>query len=115
MNTENTNKRLSIWYIIPLILTFILILPPILSLPPFWPKNSINKPGLAQWLMVAPFYLGLLAFPGYYYAWNGHYKGSSISGWKKRWIQGSLIAGVLASLIGGIMSILTVVVAPFAF
>ena len=109
------HKRLSIWYLVPLILTFILILPPILSLPPFWPKDSINQPGIFAWLIVLPFYLGLVSAPGYLYAWSGFHSGRKVKGWKKSWIELSLALGILCSFIGGLLSIMTVIVAPFAF
>lgn len=111
---EQAGNRLSIWYIVPLALTFILILPPILELPPFLPKGTTN-PNIGQWLIVLPFYFGLLASPGYLYAWSGFHSRKRIKGWKKRWVELSLILGILCSFGGGLLSILTVIVAPFAF
>ncbi len=106
-------QHLSYWYLIPPILTFLLILPPILELPPFLPKGTTN-PNLVQWLIVLPFYAGLLAAPGYVYAWAGHVDPRSLSTSTRCWVAASLVLVALASLAGTFLSLLTVIVAPFA-
>ena len=114
MPSEQALQRLSYWYIIPPIATLVLILPPISELPPFLPKGTTN-PNMVQWLIAVPFYVGLLAAPGYLYAWTGHNSRRALKGWKQRWIEGSLLMATAASLVGGFLSIPTVIVAPFAF
>ncbi len=107
-------QHLSYWYLIPPLLTLLLILPPILSLPPFLPKGTTN-PNIVQWLIVLPFYGGVLAAPGYVYAWAGHVDSRPLSTSTRCWVAVSLVLAVLASLAGTFLSLLTVIVAPFAF
>ena len=94
-------------------MTLVLILPPILD---SWPvrRDALNF-NLFQILIVLPFYFGLAAAPGYIYAWAGHYNSWSLGKWVRRWVYLSLVVAVVSSLVGGILSILTVIVAPFAF
>ena len=108
------SQRLSFWYVIPPTITLILILPPISELPPFLSKGTEN-PNISQALLALPFYLGLTAAPGYIYAWLGNYNSKSLRRGVRLWVYVSLIIAVVASFVGGLLSILTVIVAPFAF
>ena len=107
-------KHLSYWYIIPPVLTFILVLPLVSSLPPLATKG-IENPNLFQFLIVVPFYFGLAAAPGYFYAWAGQRNAQKVGPTVRMWIRVSLIVAVVSSLAGGILSLATVIVAPFAF
>ena len=108
-------QRLSFWYVIPPLATLVLLLPPVSELPPFWPKGSLNQPGIGSWMAVLPFYVGLCAAPGYLYAWAGNYSRSSLKPWVRNWVEISIVLAILSSLVGGVFSVLTVIVAPFAF
>jgi len=108
------SKHLSYWYLVPPILTLLLLLPMILELPPFMPEK-IENPNLFQMLITLPFYLGLLAAPGYIYVWLGNYNSQKLGSGHRLWVFASLIIAIVASLVGGLLSVFTVIVAPFAF
>ena len=103
------NRRLSYWYVAPPLLTFVLILPPIPGLPPFHRADN-----WFQVLIVLPFYFGLVAAPGYLYAWRDVNAIQHLGRGKRFWIEISLIIAIAASFAGTLLSILTVIVAPFA-
>ena len=105
---RNEMKRLSIWYIIFPISTLIIVFPMISELPPLLIPDNFN---ILQIIIVVPFYLGILALPGYIYAWNGHYDQSGQPGTVKAWIYASLIVGFLACL-GGTIAFATVIAIP---
>lgn len=102
-------SRLPIWYILAPLATIILILPPILDLPPLRHSDNLN---VVQIIIVIPFYLGLLAAPGYLYAWSGHHDRKRLNGAIRFWIDISLGGAVLAAF-GGLISVFTVIVFPF--
>ena len=106
-------SHLSYWYLILPTVTSVLILPPVLQLPPFLPAG-LENPNAFQFLMAFPFYVGLVSAPGYIYAWLGHYDPQTLGRKTRLWVHASLVGAAVASLVGGLLSIFTVIVAPFA-
>jgi len=103
--------RLSWLYILVPVLAMASVLPPILELPPVrWPRN-VNVP---QLLIVAPFWLGVAATPGYLYAWSGHHNAARLTTRGQLWVGGSLIASLFAGIAGSLVSIPAVIPVPFA-
>lgn len=83
----------------------LVVLPMVFELPPF-----IRPDNTGQILFVIPFYLGLVAAPGYIYFILK--KPQFLSKPRKIWVGTSLLIAFLASL-GGLISILTVINIPF--
>lgn len=102
-------KRLSIWYLLAPLATLFLIWPMASEFPPIRITENFN---FWQVLIVMPVYLGIASAPGYVYAWSGHYDRKRLTGALRFWIDMSLAGAVLAS-IGGLTTILTVIVFPF--
>ena len=109
----DNSKHLSYGYLIAPLITLLLVLPPISELPPFLPEATHN-PNLFQVLLVVPFYLGLMAAPGYIYAWLKKGNIGPKRSWQYRWAQISLFGAIIASMIGAVWSIPTVIIVPFA-
>jgi hypothetical protein len=105
-------RRLSIWYLFPMIMIFIALLPPVLSSPPFVPFQGFEASGI-YWSLIASYYVGLACMPGYIEAWNGHHSGKTVTGVKRTWIKWSLIIGFISLLYGGAFAIWAVVPTPF--
>lgn len=114
-NIEQRAERLSLWYIFPPFLALLFDLPLIMGLPPFGSNDSINVQTFYIYLATLPFYLGVACLPGYIYAWSGHHSGKKIKGLKKFWITLSILLGLVSSLAGGIIHIITMFPIPFAF
>ena len=101
-------KPLSPWYLLCPAATLALVVPMIMGLPPLAIPSNFN------WFQVAiatPFWLGILAAPGYIYAWAGHYDRTALSSIRQRWVGSSLILALVAT-IGGLISALTVIAIP---
>ncbi len=105
-------SRLSYWYLIPPVLTFLLVIPVISDFPPF---KRVDSPNIFQLMIVLPFYLGLMAAPGYAYAWAEYFNRAGMPEKQQRWVRISLATAVVSSLWGAIISIPAVIPAPFAF
>jgi len=101
-------KRLSVWYLFPPLLTAFLIWPIIADFPPMKIPSNFNW---LQILIVSPFYVGILAAPGYIYAWLGHYDTSGMRQRKRTWIKWSLWSALFAS-IGGLTTVMAIVPLP---
>ncbi len=102
------HNRLSIWYLVFPVLSVFLIWPMIAELPP------LNIPSNLNWfqvLIASPFYLGILAAPGYIYAWSGNYDTRDMTQRKGTWVKWSLWSALVAS-IGGLTTIMAVVPFP---
>jgi hypothetical protein len=103
--------RLSFLYVLIPILAMVAVLPPILELPPVrWPHNL----NVLQVVVAAPFWLGVVSAPGYLYAWWGHHDAARLAPRLQAWVGGSLVAAVVASVTGSLVSIPAIVPLPFA-
>jgi hypothetical protein len=100
-------KRQSIVLVLVPALAMLVVLPQILELPPLMFSENFN---ILQVLIALPFYLGLLAAPGYLYVWSGckPHPGS------RAWLLASLWAALIASTAGTIVSLPAIVPVPFA-
>lgn len=101
-------RPLSPWYLVPPVLTLVLIWPVVVDLPPLrWPDNL----NLFQIVLVLPFYLGLAAAPGWLYVWSGHYDRRRLIRGKRIWAESSLWLALVSSL-GGLTTIFAIVPFP---
>jgi hypothetical protein len=92
-------------------LAMLTVLPPVLDSPPLKIPSNFNA---FQVLIVLPFYLGLLAAPGYLHAWSGIPDPHGLSPGRRVWLLSSLVAATVASVSGAAISIPILVPVPFA-
>jgi hypothetical protein len=102
-------RRLSFWYIVFPLSALIVVWPMVRALPPISWHDNLNT---LQSVAALPFWLGVVAAPGYLYAWNGHHAAPLLSP-TRMWVALSLGTSLVASLLGTIMSALAVVPIPF--
>jgi hypothetical protein len=85
------------------------VLPPVLSMTPLAFSPNFNA---SQLVLVLPFYIGLIATPGYLYSWSG---AASDSGRAIRlWVYLSLLASAAASIAGAVLTIPILLPVPIA-
>jgi hypothetical protein len=101
--------RLSIWYVVFPAVTMLLVWPHVRELPPLLITKNFN---LYEVLIALPFWVGLVAAPGYLYAWSGQYVANAARRSVRLWVGASLLAALVASL-GGFVSVLAVMPMPF--
>jgi len=86
-------EQLSIWYLVFPFLALVTVLPVVLNLPPVtWPEN-LNT---FQFIIAAPFWLGMVAAPGYVYTWCGHHSRAVLPTRQRLWVCSSLVAALIA-------------------
>ena len=105
---EPQRLRASIWFLILPFLSMLSVWPMIAELPPLRIPSNFN------WFQVAiacPWYLGVLAAPGYIYAWSGAYSPAIAPPSHWVWVELSLVAAILASA-GGFITVLAVIPFP---
>ena len=92
------------FFFIPPLFAVILAIPlsGLLELPPRLLLFDLNKLDFITFLIIAPFYLGIIAAPGYIYIFYAQPKAVSVSKLKRYWLRTSMILALLCS-IGGIM------------
>jgi len=81
----------------------------ILDMPPFVIAQNVN---FFQWILVLPYYLGVVAAPGYLFAVLVDPEGSSMTKARQFWVRASLCAAIIAS-IGGLSTALAILPLPF--
>jgi hypothetical protein len=77
-------------------------LPPAVALLMAIPVAMIKPVDATTAAVVAPFYLGLAAAPGYIYCWASRARAAALSAGIRWWIRGSLLAALVASA-GGML------------
>lgn len=77
-----------------------------------FPLSMSSDFSVWQIVMVFPFYLGVIAAPGYVYAWSGRYHPESAKQNIRQWVKSSLIAAVVASAWGLVVGAISVVLFP---
>lgn len=92
------------FFIIPPLSAVILAIPlsGLLEIPPRLLFFGSSKHLLATSLIIAPFYLGILAAPGYVYIFYAQPKAVRVSKLKRYWLRTSMALAFLSSL-GGIV------------
>lgn len=80
----------------------IYFLPPLGALALAMPLATIKPVDATTTAVVAPFYLGLAAAPGYIYCWASRARAVEVSAGVRWWIRGSLVAALAAS-VGGML------------
>ena len=89
------------------LMAVLVVTPIVIELPLIiWPENLVHV------FVMTPFYLGLVALPGYIYFVLKNQDINSLSNQKQIWIGMSVVFGFLASL-GGLISIFFVINIPF--
>ena len=84
-------------YLLPPAAALVMALPAVLAM--VTPHDALSA------AIVAPFYLGLAAAPGYIYCWASRARAVAVSASVRWWIRGSLIVALLAS-VGGMLGAL---------
>jgi len=81
-------------YLLPPAAALAMALPVVLAM--VTPRDAFST------AIIAPFYLGLAAAPGYIYCWASRARAAGLSAGIRWWIRGSLLAALVASA-GGML------------
>lgn len=84
----------AVLYLLPPAAALVMALPVVLAT--VTPRDAFSM------AIIAPFYLGLAAAPGYIYCWASRARAASVSSGIRWWIRGSLVAALVAS-VGGML------------
>lgn len=86
------------FYILPPLIALLLATPVASMLAPWnWPYVTLDW---FMWMILMPFYFGILAAPGYIYAWRTHARSRDVSKGVRLWIRSSLVIALLCSVYG---------------
>ena len=98
MGVKEMSRLLSaVLYLLPPAAALVMALPVVLGM--VMPRDVFSA------AIVAPFYLGLAAAPGYIYCWASKARAAGVRAGVRWWIRGSLVAALVAS-VGGMLGAL---------